>query len=219
MQYSLPAAPSWGRLKVIAAIVFAIGASACAPLHGHSSHFSGCSPIPAESLERQLVEADVGNFVRTTPAAGAARFEVHDCEMDGQVYDGKTVVLSARLARLPQPQRYFIIAHEFAHHRLDHHAQIGGFLAGIVSQHEHPVQPLDAMELSHRTEFEADAYAVRMMHAQGIDPEEAARLFDSVGAGKDSATHPAFGRRAKAIRDVITSLRKGVAAKPAYGGR
>jgi hypothetical protein len=219
VQHLQPAAP-WGRLKAIAAIVSALGNSGCAPLHEHSfSRFSGCSPISAESPERQLVEADIAAFFRTTPEAGQARFEVHDCQMDGQVHDGKTIILSARIARLPLPQRYFIIAHEFAHHRLDHQVQIGGPLAGIVSAHAGPGKGLDAAELAHRTEFEADAYAVRMMDAQGLDPEEAARLFDSMGAGTDSATHPAFRRRAQAIRDVIATLHQAVAPEQTYAGR
>jgi hypothetical protein len=57
-----------------------------------------------------------------------------------------------------------------------------------------------------------------MTHAEGLDPEQAARLFDSMGTGKDSATHPAFGRRAQAIRDVIATLNASKAAarsKPA----
>jgi Zn-dependent protease with chaperone function len=153
-----------------------------------------------------MIEADIAAFVRTTPAAGVARFEVHDCQMDGQVHDGKTIVLSARLARLPHAQRYFIIAHEFAHHRLDHQVETGGRLVGIVSRRGKPGKAVDASELAHRTEFEADAYAVRMMHAEGLDTNEAAKLFDSMGEGTDSATHPAFSRRARAIRDVIATL-------------
>jgi hypothetical protein len=166
-----------------------------------------------------MIEADIAAFVRATPAAGGAQFEVHDCEMDGQVHDGRTIILSARLARLPQVQRYFIIAHEFAHHRLDHQVQTGGPLAGIVSRHGKSSKAVDATELAHRTEFEADAYAVRMMHAEGLDPNEAAKLFDSMGEGTDSATHPAFSRRAQAIRDVIATLNNGVSGQGAYAGR
>jgi Zn-dependent peptidase ImmA (M78 family) len=40
--------------------------------------------------------------------------------MDGEVHDGNTIILKAQLWRLPQPQRYFIIAHEFGHYRLNH---------------------------------------------------------------------------------------------------
>ncbi|MFP5406698.1 MAG: M48 family metalloprotease [Gammaproteobacteria bacterium] len=163
-----------------------------------------------------MIEADIAAFQRAVPVSDSARFEVQDCMMDGQLYDdGKTIVLSTRLVRLPQPQRYFIMAHEFAHHRLAHHARIGTVPAHIVNQQARVIPPgdvtdIDAADLAHRREFEADAYAVRMMHAQGLDPEEAARLFDGMGASKDSATHPSFGRRARAIRDVIATLNEGL---------
>ena len=197
----------WGRIRTLAAIAVVLGSSACAPLRGDgSTRLAGCNPISLQHPGRQVIEADVANFVRAVPAAGAVRFEVQDCLMDGQLYDGKTIVLGACLARLPQPQRYFVIAHEFAHYRLDHQAQNGGRSAHILGYQAQPSHARDASELAHRTEFEADAYAVRMMRAQGLDPEDAARLFDSMGAGGNSATHPAFARRARAIRDVIAAL-------------
>lgn len=184
-----------------------------------SKHVAGCNPISTQSPERSVIEADIAAFERTAPVSGSARFQVQDCLMDGQLYDdGKTIIVSSRLARLPQPQRYFIIAHEFAHYRLAHHAQIDGVPARILSHHAQvfptgDVMEVGATELAHRREFEADADAVRMMHVQGLDPEEAARMFDSMGTGKDSATHPAFSRRAQAIRDVIATLNNGLSSQ------
>lgn len=200
-----------GRIKIIAtlAISIALGTSACAnpPERAGLAKVAGCSAIWPDNPQRQQIEADIADFVRTVPAAADVRFEVQDCVMDGQLYNGTTIVLSARLARLPQAQRFFIIAHEYGHHQLDHQTVMGGLLARIAGHRRDEATAAPGVtELAHRTEFEADAYAVRLMHGNGMDPEDAAQLFDSLGTGKDNATHPAFSRRAQAIREVRASL-------------
>jgi hypothetical protein len=49
---------------------------------------------------------------------------------------------------------------------------------------------------------------VLTMDAAGVDPEEGAKLFDSLGRGRDNATHPAFHRRASAIRTLHARLQQ-----------
>jgi predicted Zn-dependent protease len=115
------------------------------------------------------------------------------------------VVLSIRMARLNEAQRFFIIAHELGHLQLRHRATFSSFVARVVSGAGDEQAARAGIEsglsaVSHQAEFEADAFAVRTMRAAGQNPEEAARLFDSLGAGKDNRTHPAAGRRARAIR-------------------
>jgi Zn-dependent protease with chaperone function len=199
-----------GRIKTIAtlAIAIALGTSASAHPQGDATRVElpGCRAISPDSAQRQRIEADIGDFVQAVPQSASVHFQVQDCDMDGQLYNGKTIVLSARLARLPQGQRFFIIAHEFGHHQLEHQALLGNLLARIAGRRGERTGDADMTEIAYRTEFEADAFAVRMMHAQGVDPEDAALLFDSLGAGRDNATHPAFARRAQAIRDVIATL-------------
>ena len=223
MQTSQPDAARWGRIKTISAFAIALGSTACAFTPGPdtvtvtgASHVAGCVPVPAENPDRLAIEADIAAFARTIPASDSVRFEVQNCLMDGQVSEGRTIVLSTRLVRLPEAQRHFIIAHELGHHQLGHRMQIAGMPAAILSQSaqtrqaasvtEADVTEIGATERAHRMEFEADAHAVRMMHAEGVDPEEAARMFDNMGVGVDSDTHPAYSRRAQAIRDLIATL-------------
>lgn len=166
---------------------------------------AGCSPIAASHPHRQLVEADVATLRQATPVPDGVRFEVMDCSVDGFVHKGQTIVLSARLSRLNAAQRFFIVAHELGHLRLAHHAAVSSFVARAVqgSADEAAARAAVASGLtpiSHRNELDADAFAVRLMRASGFDPEEAARLFDSIGEGQDNSTHPSAGRRARAIR-------------------
>jgi len=136
------------------------------------------------------------------------RFLVMDCADDGFVHQGNTIVLSTRLARLSSQQRFFIMAHELGHVSLQHHAATSKFVAKAVrnARDERAARArvtagLPAM--SQQNELDADAYAIRLMREAGQDPNEAARLFESIGEGRDSATHPSPGRRARAIRSMF----------------
>jgi Zn-dependent protease with chaperone function len=130
--------------------------------------------------------------------------------MDGFVYKGKTIIVSTRLTRLPEPQRVFILAHELAHYQLQHRAAMTSFFATVVAgQPDHSAalaaingRAIELTQISHSAELEADAFAARVMQTLGYDPMEAARLFESIGEGRDNSTHPATGRRARAIRSL-----------------
>jgi Zn-dependent protease with chaperone function len=169
---------------------------------------SGCAPIAPDHPWRQAVEADVAHFIEVAPVPEGVDIEVMDCVVDGFVHRGHTIVLSARLSRLPPAQRFFIMAHELGHLKLHHHAAISSFVAEAVESAADEAAARAAVasglgEISRRNELDADAYAVRLMQATGLDPEEAARLFDSIGEGADTATHPSAAHRARAIRALI----------------
>lgn len=166
---------------------------------------AGCTTLPSTNPGRRLIEADVANFERTVKVPASTHFEVMDCEADGFVYRGQTIMLSARLARLSEPQRFFIIAHELGHVVLQHHGEMRSFVANVVGDEADEQRALARVQskltaISHQHELDADAFAVRTMLATGHDPEQAARLFDSIGGDKDNATHPSARRRAEAIR-------------------
>lgn len=175
---------------------------------------AGCSAVSPRHPQRQLIESDIARFTKAVGVPQDIRFEVMDCEADGFVYQGKTVVLSTRLTRMSPAQRFFIVAHEMGHVRLGHHGAMRSFVARIVDQHPEEVlarrQLVSSLaEISYQHEFDADAFAVRAMDLAGLDAEQAAQIFDSIGHDKDNATHPAARRRAQAIR---SSMRKVVAA-------
>ena len=142
------------------------------------------------------------------PVPPQVRFQIMDCADDGFVYQGSTIVLSTRLSRLNAAQRFFIIAHELGHVALQHHQMTSKFVAKAVrnSRDERAARARVASGLpamSQQNELDADAFAIRLMREAGEDPNEAARLFESIGEGKDNATHPAPGRRARSIRSML----------------
>lgn len=139
------------------------------------------------------------------PTAAGVRFDVLDCRADGFVHRGERIVISARLAQRPKAQRFFIMAHELGHLSLRHHAAMARFVAdavGRTADESAAGAVIDAglTPLSRQAEFDADAYAAKLMRDSGLDPEDAARLFDGIGPGQDNRTHPSPARRARAIR-------------------
>lgn len=166
---------------------------------------AGCTAVTPQHVQRQVIEADIQRFRQLVPSAAKVPMQVLDCEADGFVYKGETIVLSTRLSRMNPAQRFFIIAHELGHLQLGHHGAIRSFVAGIVDKARDESRARAQMQsglagISHRHEFDADAFAVRTMGAAGLNAEEAAWIFDSIGSDKDNATHPAATRRATAIR-------------------
>jgi Zn-dependent protease with chaperone function len=169
---------------------------------------SSCTEVAADQPQRQRVEADVLRFLMRAPVPPHLRFQVMDCADDGFVYQGATIVLSTRLSRLTSSQRFFIIAHELGHVALQHHAATSKFVAKAVhnARDERAARARVASGLpamSQQNELDADAFAIRLMREAGEDPNEAARLFESIGEGRDTSTHPSPGRRARAIRSML----------------
>jgi Zn-dependent protease with chaperone function len=175
---------------------------------------SACTEPAATNPNRRQIETLVGEVerkVRGIPAG--TRFQVMDCDADGFVYRGRTVVLSDRLVRLNPAQRFFIAAHELGHVELDHHADMQRFVAQLVRGDVDESSALALVQanysgISREHEVEADAFAVRAMLQGGYDPEQAARLFDSIDDDQGNATHPSAVARAQAIRRVAAALRQ-----------
>lgn len=215
-------------IKIIATFVAALAFACGAHAHANDSlvdtlvdrlegNLSSCASVDGTNAQRAVIEADIAQFIQAVPAAATARFEVHDCPlMDGFVLKGQTIVLSSRLARLPYGQRFFIMAHEYGHYRLQHRNRLSGFVSSVTAGRGDPHAAQAALDqnaagvtaMSYRAEFEADAFAVLTMDAAGVDPEDGARLFDSLGRGRDNSTHPAFHRRASAIRTLHARLKQ-----------
>lgn len=167
-----------------------------------------CATLPSGHPQRRTIESDIARFRALVPQAHAVRFDVLDCYWDGLVERGERIVLSARLARATQAQRFFVIAHEFAHVALGHHAAIVDFVVGLLQAHAHDAEKVAwaiaehaaAAPLSRRHEAEADAYATRLTIRAGLDIEQAARFFEQNALAL--RTHPAPSARADAIRAI-----------------
>lgn len=192
--------PSLVVSRMVARLVAGIEASA--------DHCGRSSP---QQPEHRAVAAEVERFREAVPAARSVSIEVRDCYWDGMVLGGERIVVSARLARATPAQRFFVIAHEWAHLSAQHHARFAGLVTQMLEQGESPRAVSRALErgagapLSRRNESEADALAVQTMLRAGVDPEEAARFLEDAARsdGRELDTHPSLRSRAAAIRALI----------------
>lgn len=182
---------------------------------------AGCGPADAASPQHRTIEADVALFRQRVPESAGVAIDVLDCYWDGMVDRGERIVVSARLARATPAQRFFVIAHEFGHFVLRHHASFARFAAALLAAGNEgsartAIDAGAAAPLSRDHEAAADAHAVTLMLRAGLDPEEAARFWDRIGQGavQASRTHPAPSARAQAIRAMAAQARPVATTQP-----
>lgn len=164
-----------------------------------------CRPLPERNTLRRTMAAEVERFRALVPQAQGVPIDVLDCYWDGMVVQGERIVLSARLARATPEQRFFLIAHEYAHVHLHHHDAFAAFATRLyltagrdeqVAARQIGAHAADA--LSRHNESEADAFAAQLMLSLGMDPSGAAAFFEQHALPLGS--HPAPHARADAIR-------------------
>jgi Zn-dependent protease with chaperone function len=129
-------------------------------------------------------------------------------EIVAETVDGRIVVANEALADLPEGERLFVLAHELGHVLLGHWSQMGllyrKWIPGAVTPEETDAvaAPMgrEASLLSHRQEYEADAFGVRVMRSFGLSDEVAVAAFMDLGMRNDTATHPGTRKRVAALR-------------------
>jgi Zn-dependent protease with chaperone function len=131
-----------------------------------------------------------------------------------ETLNGRVIVANQSLGDLDEGARLFILAHELGHVSLKHWPQMTqlyqAWLPGeLVQAQSDAVAALlgrDASALAYQQEFEADAFALRMLHALGRSPQDALSAFRQMGVYSDTATHPGTRKRLAALRAAETEL-------------
>ena len=121
---------------------------------------------------------------------------------------GRVIVANVSLAAEPEGERLFVLAHELGHLINGHWAHFGSAFkkhipGEVVQQQTDAVAPLLGPELSalsHRHEFDADAYALRALEQMGFGLDTALASFLRHGMQQDTATHPGTRKRVAHLR-------------------
>ncbi len=121
---------------------------------------------------------------------------------------GRVIVVHEQLGAMPEATRRFVIAHELGHVMAGHWQQMGlvyrRWVPGEVTpERTEPVAAAlgrEASELSHRHEYDADAFALRLLSSLGHPPQDAWDAFLRLGMTMDTATHPGTRTRLAAMR-------------------
>lgn len=129
-------------------------------------------------------------------------------------FGSATVAVSEAVGDLPEGERLLLLAHELGHLGLGHWAALNSLYRQHISGAVTPAttDPVaaalgaQAHALSHRQEFEADAFGFTLARQLGFGVDTALSLLLRQGLQADSATHPATRRRLAQLRLLDTRL-------------
>lgn len=168
------------------------------------SGFSAADPqAPATTRVRESFEA----LVRATGLEQPVELQVVTGDVLAETIQGRVIVANQSLGDLTETGRLFILAHEIGHVSLGHwpkmtllyQAWLPGELVRARAEAVASLLGRDASALAHRQEFEADAFAMRTLHAMGRSSEEIVDAVRGMGVFSETATHPGTHRRLAAL--------------------
>lgn len=190
---------------------------------------AGIADVLAQSQERRLAslapapDGPRADAVRHSfdalraalPAGLQVELRVVQGAVLAETLHGRIVAVHERLGQLPEATRRFVIAHELGHVMAGHWQQMGlvyqRWVPGEVTpERTDPVAGglgREASALSHQHEFDADAFALRLLTRLGHPPHDAWAAFMQLGMTQDTATHPGTRKRLAAMRLVLAEDR------------
>jgi len=177
----------------------------------HRSQQSRLDALPEAPPQTPGAAALRESFERLQRAgAPTAEVQLHVVAVGSiaETLEGRVVVVNAALGELPEACRLFLLAHELGHVKQMHWAKrialYRQFIPGEVVQAETDAVAGDlgreASQQAHQQEYEADAYAMRMLLDLGYSRDELLDMFFHLGHYGDTATHPSSARRLAQLR-------------------
>jgi hypothetical protein len=183
-------------------------------------------PANPASDRAQVVRNSFDSLIRLLAIRQPTELRVIRGETLAETLQGHIVLANERLADLAEGERLFILAHELGHIELHHWAEteqlyLKGVPGAVTPRETDPVAAMlgrDASGQAHRHELEADAFALRALHALGRNTHDVMGVFMHLGLSQDTPTHPGTRRRFAALQAAEAQL-DGGAAPPAGAGQ
>jgi len=165
------------------------------------------TPAPDGPRARQVRES-FEQLRRALPSELTVELQVITGATLAETLHGHIVVANESLADLPEGARLFVLAHELGHVASSHWRQMGVLYrkwvpGDVTPQTTEPVAALlgrDASGLAHRQEFEADAYAQKVLRTLGRPAQDSFAVFMHMRVQHDTATHPGTRKRVASLR-------------------
>lgn len=179
-------------------------------------------PLADDSPRAAAVRASFETLRQALPPGLVVELRVVHGPVLAETLHGRIVAVHEQLGAMPEPTRRFVIAHELGHVMAGHWQQLGlvyrRWVPGDVTpERTDPVSAelgREASALSHRHEFDADAFALRLLARLGHPPHDAWAAFMQLGLTQDTATHPGTRKRLAALRLLLAEER----GEPPSGG-
>lgn len=164
------------------------------------------TPVAADRAA--IIQHSFDQVLLSLMPAQAVHLRVIQGPVLAETLQGRVVVANDRLADLPEAERCFVLAHEIGHALLGHWSQMGvlykqhvpGEVVPEVTDAVAGTLGRDASQLSHRQEFEADAFGQEVLARMGFAPETVPSFFMRMGVVQDTATHPGTAKRLMHLR-------------------
>ena len=164
------------------------------------------------SLKAQVIRRSFDRLLMAVDVPVPVSLLVVDGPQLAECLLGRVVVANASLAEMSEGERMFVLAHELGHVVQGHWSQMRLLFQKHIPhavQQEHTdavagVLGREASQLAHLQEYEADAFAVRVLQRLGEAEDSPLELFRRLPMTKDTATHPGTHRRVMQIRVLLT---------------
>ena len=167
-------------------------------------------PSPAGDARAAVIRASFSRLRAAEPAAAQVALVVVQGGVVAECLFGRVIVADVSLAEMPEGERLFVLAHELGHIAHGHWAHFSSVFrqhipGEVVQAHTDAVAPLLGAEmsaLSHRHEYDADAYGMRALRQFGFGFETVLASFMRHGVTHDTATYPGTRKRVAHLRAV-----------------
>jgi len=207
-------------LPLVALLVLLGASSVRAPVHAETIgdvldrsqqlQLESFELAPPDGRQAQILQQSFNELLKALAMTGQAELHVIVGPTIAETLNGHALVANARLADAPEQVRLFVLAHELGHVSLSHWRQMGllfqKWVPGEIDARR-PIEPQlnermgrDAARLANQQEFEADAFAGRVVARLRPDSYNPQGVFMYLGAQQDTVTHPGTQRRMAALR-------------------
>lgn len=166
---------------------------------------------PRQSERARIVRASFDRLMMRVDVPAAVVLHVTRGDVLAECLMGRVIVANESLADMSEGERMFVLAHELGHVAQGHWSQLGRLFQRHIPDEvvQHKTDPIahllgrEASQMAHAHEFEADAYAWRVVSQLGYPPEETAMaLFMRLSVIPDTATHPGTRKRIAHLRSL-----------------
>lgn len=176
--------------------------------HSAQTRLAQRLPARADSEAARRIQASFARLQTLAPAPHPVELQVMQGGVQAEAMLGHLLVVGEAVGELPESERLMLLAHEYGHLCLDHwHALVAMYQRHVPGEvRPDTTDPVaqalgrDGRELSHRHEFEADAFGYQLAQQLGTGLDDAFSVLMRSPTMADSPTHPATRRRIAQLR-------------------
>jgi len=168
--------------------------------------------VPADtgSERARRIRRSFDQLVQLAPTAHPVELRVLQGGLQAEAMLGRVLVVGEAVGDLPEGERLMLLAHEYGHLSMGHWSALVGLYRQHIPGEVRPdtTDPVagalgaQGRQMSHRHEYEADAFGFALVRRLGIGLDEALSLLMRRPVNFDSPTHPATRRRIAQLRSL-----------------